>query len=260
MISLFRKIRQKLLSQNQVTRYIIYALGEILLVVIGILIALQINNWNSERQENQEEIKTLKALRVDFLQSKDNVERTIFNQSRVVNFNSKLLKALIEEDISLHPDTLGMYIYRGALSYWKVEPTNGTYDALISSGKTSLLKNSQFNRLLAEYAAQLKFGFEDEDESIDLTTILVEKGAVFSPILGNEMLKEFQLIDTEKSYPASELNQAKSKLMEDESFQGVLVKKAILESNRLDYHQSILSKLNVLLELIDQELDLKDKS
>ncbi|MEN2282966.1 DUF6090 family protein [Algoriphagus sp. SE2] len=51
MISLFRKIRQKLLSQNRVTRYLIYALGEILLVVIGILIALTINNWNTNRPE-----------------------------------------------------------------------------------------------------------------------------------------------------------------------------------------------------------------
>ncbi|TDQ17014.1 hypothetical protein DFQ04_1662 [Algoriphagus boseongensis] len=259
MVSFFRKIRQKLLQQNRVTRYLVYALGEILLVTIGILIALQINTWNSERQENQEEIKTLKALKVDFLQSKENVERTIFNQSRVVNLNSKLLKALIEEDISLNPDTLGMYIYRGALSYWKVELTNGTYDALISSGKTSLLKNAQLNRHMAEYAAQLKFGFEDDDESIDLTSILVEKGAVYSPILGIEMLKEFQFINTQKSYTPTELDRAKSQLMEDKSFIGVLAKKAILEINRLDYHQRILAKLNVLLELIDQELDLKDK-
>ena len=43
MISLFRKIRQKLLAQNRVTRYLVYALGEILLVTIGILIALQMN-------------------------------------------------------------------------------------------------------------------------------------------------------------------------------------------------------------------------
>ncbi|MBN3521004.1 hypothetical protein JYB62_13425 [Algoriphagus lutimaris] len=49
MISFFRKIRQKLFSQNRITRYLLYALGEIFLVVIGILIALQVNNWNEER-------------------------------------------------------------------------------------------------------------------------------------------------------------------------------------------------------------------
>ncbi|MCS5491331.1 DUF6090 family protein [Algoriphagus limi] len=50
MISFFRKIRRKLLSQNRVTRYLTYAVGEIILVSIGILIALQVNNWNEERK------------------------------------------------------------------------------------------------------------------------------------------------------------------------------------------------------------------
>ena len=46
MIKFFRKIRQQLLAENRLGKYLIYALGEIVLVVIGILIALQINNWN----------------------------------------------------------------------------------------------------------------------------------------------------------------------------------------------------------------------
>ena len=49
MIKFFRKIRQQLLSQNKLSKYLFYAIGEILLVVIGILIALQINNWNQNR-------------------------------------------------------------------------------------------------------------------------------------------------------------------------------------------------------------------
>jgi len=46
MIKFFRKIRQQLLAENKFTKYLIYAIGEIVLVVIGILIALSINNWN----------------------------------------------------------------------------------------------------------------------------------------------------------------------------------------------------------------------
>ena len=50
MLNIFRKIRQKLLQQNAAKRYLLYAFGEILLVVIGILIALQVNNWNEEKK------------------------------------------------------------------------------------------------------------------------------------------------------------------------------------------------------------------
>ena len=51
MITLFRRIRQKLIDSGSITKYLLYAIGEILLVVIGILIALQVNNWNEERKE-----------------------------------------------------------------------------------------------------------------------------------------------------------------------------------------------------------------
>ena len=50
MITLFRRIRQRLIDSGSVTKYILYAIGEILLVVIGILIALQVNNWNEEQR------------------------------------------------------------------------------------------------------------------------------------------------------------------------------------------------------------------
>ena len=56
MISFFRKIRQNILKQGKTTRYFKYALGEILLVVIGILIALQINNWNEARKQKKEDL------------------------------------------------------------------------------------------------------------------------------------------------------------------------------------------------------------
>ncbi|NER15062.1 hypothetical protein GWK08_16530 [Leptobacterium flavescens] len=51
MATFFRKIRSKLLSENKITKYLIYAVGEIFLVVIGILIAIQVNNWNENRKE-----------------------------------------------------------------------------------------------------------------------------------------------------------------------------------------------------------------
>jgi hypothetical protein len=67
MIKFFRKIRQKLLSENKFSKYLIYAIGEIILVVIGILIALSINNWNEEKA-NEVKIKTtLKQIQADLL-------------------------------------------------------------------------------------------------------------------------------------------------------------------------------------------------
>ena len=59
MIKFFRKIRYNLIEKNRTGKYLKYAIGEIILVVIGILIALSINNWNDSRLENKTEIKIL---------------------------------------------------------------------------------------------------------------------------------------------------------------------------------------------------------
>jgi|TARA_R110002020_G_scaffold396281_1_gene606303 sensor domain CHASE-containing protein len=56
MIKFFRKIRQRMLSESKFSRYLLYAIGEIILVVIGILIALQINTWNEERKLDRFEL------------------------------------------------------------------------------------------------------------------------------------------------------------------------------------------------------------
>ena len=65
MINFFKKVRKKLLSKNKFSRYIIYAVGEILLVVVGILISIQINNWNESSKERLHEIELVNLLITD---------------------------------------------------------------------------------------------------------------------------------------------------------------------------------------------------
>ncbi|MFH4968053.1 DUF6090 family protein [Gaetbulibacter sp. M240] len=65
MIKFFRKIRYKLIEKNKTGKYLKYAIGEIFLVVIGILIALSINNWNEQRKAQQSEIELLNRILID---------------------------------------------------------------------------------------------------------------------------------------------------------------------------------------------------
>ena len=75
MIKFFRKTRQKLLTENKFSKYLIYAIGEIVLVAVGILIALQVNNWNENEKLKKAEIKILKEITKDLNQSLEEVER-----------------------------------------------------------------------------------------------------------------------------------------------------------------------------------------
>lgn len=67
MKKIFRKIRQNLLSEGKTVKYLKYAFGETVLVVIGILIALQLNNWNEQRKQNKEYLNILKTVKNDMM-------------------------------------------------------------------------------------------------------------------------------------------------------------------------------------------------
>ena len=84
MIKFFRKIRQQLLSENKFSKYLIYAIGEIVLVVIGILIALQINNWNENRKARIKSVEYHTRLL-------DDLDRTITTSG---NLNETAVKVL----------------------------------------------------------------------------------------------------------------------------------------------------------------------
>ena len=77
MIPFFRKIRKKMADDNKPMKYMRYAIGEIVLVVIGILVALQVNNWNENRFKLNESIKLLKSLKSDL-----EVDTIYFNQQK----------------------------------------------------------------------------------------------------------------------------------------------------------------------------------
>ena len=74
MLRFFRKIRQKLLLQNQVVKYLLYAIGEIILVMIGILLALQGNNWNQKNQKEERILTYLENLKSDLYNDIERME------------------------------------------------------------------------------------------------------------------------------------------------------------------------------------------
>ena len=91
MIKFFRKIRRQLLTENKFTKYLIYAIGEIVLVVIGILIALQINNWNENRKNNTLERAFIKSLITDLNIDINRLNEVItYNEDKIITLDSLL--------------------------------------------------------------------------------------------------------------------------------------------------------------------------
>lgn len=94
MLSILRKIRQKLLTQNKVTQYLAYAIGEIILVVIGILIALQVNLWNEDRKANNLRIEYTQSLLLELVKDSIQLEQEMMEitqrQEKVADYFERL--------------------------------------------------------------------------------------------------------------------------------------------------------------------------
>lgn len=84
MIKFFRRIRQKLLSESKFSKYVLYAIGEIILVVIGILIALQINNWNEDKKNKRTEESLLVELKSNLQVNEERLIESIEDEKTTV--------------------------------------------------------------------------------------------------------------------------------------------------------------------------------
>lgn len=113
MIKIFRRIRQQLLTENGFSKYLLYAIGEILLVIIGILIALNINNKNEQRKERILEEKILIGIEQDFIQTRERLINTISQQQDVLKYSQNLINIIENEETSVSSDSIGLCITRG---------------------------------------------------------------------------------------------------------------------------------------------------
>ena len=170
MIKIFRKIRQDLLSHGKFKQYLLYAIGEIILVVIGILIALQINNWNEEKKLSQREATILNELHKDFKSNKVQLDS-------IVEFNKKIIKACQRVTVlsrsfdSNNPkinasnitilDSL-MYYHNLAFANKSFNPKTGTVNSLINSSSFEIIKNDTLRRFLLSWNDVLNDYLEEE--------------------------------------------------------------------------------------------------
>lgn len=161
MISFFRKIRQKLLAKNQITRYLLYAFGEIALVMIGILLALQVNDWNENKIAQANTSIYVDNLIDDLKKDISTFDFEIEN-TKTKFYSCKEINKVIREGFPIK-DTSEFIIQLqlvGRLSLPNI--SNNTFNDLISSGNLKLIKDRQSIAAIREYYNyQVNYWFTD---------------------------------------------------------------------------------------------------
>jgi hypothetical protein len=132
------------------SKYLLYAFGEILLVVIGILIALQINNWNDERKNRQKEASILNQIHKDFLSNKVQLDSIKANNLAVLKGCDALLSQMPFKKDSIQTDSIRKS-FSIIFSVKTFNPSNGAVEALINSSSFDLIQNDTLRNLLVSW-------------------------------------------------------------------------------------------------------------
>jgi hypothetical protein len=190
MIKFFRKIRQNLLSEGKTGKYLKYALGEILLVVIGIVIALQIGDWNENRKRKDWGIAQEDALKTELINDLEALKSDIKYLERELKINRSHSKRLSAEDATV--DTLVKimrYEFSPVLN-GQIEIDQTTFNSLKSSAKIDLLGNELSEKLQKYYSKRDRdflVTYNNGTSYINLIESLIinypfSKGAIAGPL------------------------------------------------------------------------------
>ena len=266
MIKFFRKIRKNLLTKNKFSKYLIYAIGEIVLVVIGILIAISINNWNNNRINNSKEISVLNELKTEYEGKLNELNEKVNVRNAMIESGNTLLNEIQSKNYSISTDTLNIHLGVTTLTP-TYNSTNSVTEELINSGNLYLLKNNELRKLISEWTGELVKLTEEEEYLVNIISdnyvpYLFKSYPtknILSPIINpnNQLGENFSKSTNNVIYNSEKSNKEVNvhKLFNDLEFENILV--FLIEHCVAGNLQSedIRNRINQVLDIIETELE-----
>jgi len=251
MIKFFRKIRYDLMEKNKTGKYFKYAIGEIVLVVIGILIALSINNWNEERQQNSKTESLIAGLKK---QTEENLVTTNWNieQTKQVNKNIASLLLMFGKPIEKSQyNNIDSLVNRISFDFYIYLNLNTLQEAQ-DNGEISFIKNDSLKSLLYNISSISRLIKEREK------VINNDKNTYLVPFLyQNINRKNVQTNTNEKlknKIGESLLNKNDySILLTNTKFENLVLSRYNYSDDMIGIYESLKRFLNSLIELLEQE-------
>ena len=250
MIRFFRQIRQRLLTENRFSKYLLYAIGEILLVVFGILIALQIDNWNDNVNRQTAEQKALKNLMLDFKYNLSELEEGIKTNNTnleacmsILNYTGKRFSPSFQID-SVLGEVSNSYQYF---------PQNGFLLDLINSGNLGLFENDLLRNRLSLWLPSLETLKNREaiceEFDNDLIRFIFKNGSW----LNSDMADTDETI-TGLEFPESGFDKDNRELLKSPEFENMIENQVVFLAMLLEEQQNCLRLNQEILSLLNSEI------
>ncbi|HSR59695.1 MAG TPA: DUF6090 family protein [Robiginitalea sp.] len=174
MIRFFRHLRQRLLAENRFSRYLAYAIGEIALVMIGILLALQVNTWNENRKEQKEARRLLTDLQEEVTLALEDRENYIQQNEYVASLmGSVLTKLFSDAPENLTEEECASILWSHTIRWAPYNPS--TLEELVSTGKISILADLPLRKALLDFRNLAGSNREWLNKVIFEANVLVDK-------------------------------------------------------------------------------------
>ena len=263
MINFFRKTRKKMADDNKPLRYLRYALGEIALVVIGILIALSLNNWNDIRKDNAKEKIILQKLKSEYTSNLKQLNQKISMRKDAAESANWLLKRFDLNDFNEKRDSIDYHIAR-TLFYPTYDPNTGITDELINTGNIYIVDNDTIKTFLANWSASVIDLKQDENTyetfvSTIYTQFLIENYQFRNIVnemrnneeLNNKYKTSFTKVDIQRG---KKFNYTLQKIEDNQDFEDYFSLIIDYCSNHNDMAYDMRSSISKTLAIIDIEL------
>jgi hypothetical protein len=150
MIKFFRKIRQKLVTENKFSKYLLYAIGEIILVVIGILIALSINNWSEKNKNRKQETQILLQLKEEYQENVTELDLKISMRKEMLDATTRLLAYYDNSKYWTLADSVASD-FTLTFNTPTFNPVIGVTSELLSAGKLYIIENKRLKIMLTNW-------------------------------------------------------------------------------------------------------------
>ena len=240
MMKFFRRIRQKLLGEGNLRRYLIYAIGEILLVMVGILLALQVNNWNENRKKELLEVELLKELKSNLQQDINDMKSNVFIHQQSIN-SANIILTVFERGLPEN-DSLNIHFARVPLVP-QFLPTRSAYNNIQTEGiriiKNESLRNSILKLYEKSYVFILTFSKSEWETAMnDYRSLYREK---FSRL--TKLHEEMEPMDYKK-------------LQADMEYRNYLNNRIGILNTISGMYNNNVNRIQTLIEEIDKELSL----
>jgi hypothetical protein len=152
MLLLIRKIKRLLFTNKQFHNYLLYALGEMVLVILGILIALQINNWNNEKQQREKLRNYLEIIAKNIAGDLESIHEIRMERERAFEASVRLIQLSdMDDNLSIPEVTFASQVHTLVSALHHFNANTSGYEALKSSGTLNQVAGSDIESLLYEY-------------------------------------------------------------------------------------------------------------